>query len=767
MSERIIFIGNKEDKKQIENFVDKFPYEIIRAEIIFPEKDEETIQELTLTKRLVVCLTPNYDKVIFQILKGRKIIQAVDTIVVFLDITLLNPRQESILEGYKVINYSSDESDLANQVMVDFSIIEKTTKKTEKKTKNKEKKEISAKKETIIKEEKEAAPEKPTVSKGEVKPKKEQKQKEKRESAPKDGKFNKEPEIAQTQVVNQYDANGNIILPVYDEPKKKSGGLILGIIFAALIIGAGIWGYSAYVGSADKGTDENLYNAWSEYLDDTEAGQMFSTLGEMFLRQDAYDFKEYGFHNFIEGKIEPTENIGWGNIGPIIQDIKLYYTTPIAIETIMSHDLNSLYGQAMAEGFEDSNRWNPIKELNNSRVITIEKIYVNSNFNEIAYQSADHYSASHGEIMRMVQESGIWKITDFIKNNESFSSILNEYIDEINAPQQISYDGMVYTNAGTFPIKLSIDYESSPIRAIYTNLTYDVTLEMSGRNEEGNVELSTYNNGEKISFDLKKGTDEILSGKFSSTSSSGNVKSFDVLLKPVSFDPSDISETQIRTFISGYYDAIDNGNYLSYFEDNDVTFFDLEHVNKDAIQKRMNGTTKRDTKHVYDWSTLNISNLPSGDIKAVYSSDYYIYYQDRTDKYRITTEMIISPNQKIRSIKDIKTNKIGSITESNSNKEIPTLLHLAGKIDGKYAVHMELNLKSKRGTYYYDKYGSSNSMVLSVEDYDPSISSKLVLKEYNKDGKYCGEWKGVLQNGQYTGEGIFLGNTMPFVLQYD
>ena len=129
--------------------------------------------------------------------------------------------------------------------------------------------------------------------------------------------------------------------------------------------------------------------------------------------------------------------------------------------------------------------------------------------------------------------------------------------------------------------------------------------------------------------------------------------------------------------------------------------------------------------------------------------------------------MIISPNQKIRSIKDIKTNKIGSITESNSNKEIPTLLHLAGKIDGKYAVHMELNLKSKRGTYYYDKYGSSNSMVLSVEDYDPSISPKLVLKEYDKDGKYCGEWKGVLQNGQYTGEGTFLGNTMPFVLQYD
>ena len=146
MSERIIFIGDKEDKKQIESFVDKFPYEKVNTEIIFPEENEETIQELTLTKRLVVCLTPNYDKVIFQILKRRKIIQAVDTIVVFLDITLLNPRQESILEGYKVINYSSDESDLVNQVMVDFSIIEKTTQNLRRKLRIKKRKKFQLKK---------------------------------------------------------------------------------------------------------------------------------------------------------------------------------------------------------------------------------------------------------------------------------------------------------------------------------------------------------------------------------------------------------------------------------------------------------------------------------------------------------------------------------------------------------------------------------------------------------------------------------------------
>lgn len=41
---------------------------------------------------------------------------------------------------------------------------------------------------------------------------------------------------------NQYDAQGNIILPVYEEPKKNYTGLIIGIIVVALVI-AGVWFY--------------------------------------------------------------------------------------------------------------------------------------------------------------------------------------------------------------------------------------------------------------------------------------------------------------------------------------------------------------------------------------------------------------------------------------------------------------------------------------------------------------------------------------------
>ena len=119
-------------------------------------------------------------------------------------------------------------------------------------------------------------------------------------------------------------------------------------------------------------------------------------------------------------------------------------------------------------------------------------------------------------------------------------------------------------------------------------------------------------------------------------------------------------ELAVKKFIAGYYDAIGNGEYLSYFDGDDITFFDLEHVDKSAIKKRIDATTNQRTHHEFDWSTLDITMIPSGMMRAVYSFDYYIYYESRTDEYRITSEMIITTNWKIHSIRDTETVKVNS-----------------------------------------------------------------------------------------------------------
>lgn len=109
-----------------------------------------------------------------------------------------------------------------------------------------------------------------------------------------------------------------------------------------------------------------------------------------------------------------------------------------------------------------------------------------------------------------------------------------------------------------------------------------------------------------------------------------------------------------------YYAAERKGDLISYFEYDDITFFDLEHVDRSAILKRFQNVKQRRTEHDFDWKTLDIVLLSSGAIRAIYSFDYYIYYDTKTDKYRITSEMVISANKKIKSIKDLETIKVDS-----------------------------------------------------------------------------------------------------------
>lgn len=87
--------------------------------------------------------------------------------------------------------------------------------------------------------------------------------------------------------------------------------------------------------------------------------------------------------------------------------------------------------------------------------------------------------------------------------------------------------------------------------------------------------------------------------------------------------------------------------------------------------------------------------------------------------------------------------------------------YLKGKIDGKYAVNMELDLRNWSGRYCYDKYGPKNSMDLVVIDKEGGY---LVIEEYNKHGEYCGEWRGSVTNGVFKGTGTFHDKDMPFKL---
>lgn len=48
---------------------------------------------------------------------------------------------------------------------------------------------------------------------------------------------------------NQYDEEGNLILPVYDDPKKSKVGIIIGIVVAAIITAGGILSYHYFVES--------------------------------------------------------------------------------------------------------------------------------------------------------------------------------------------------------------------------------------------------------------------------------------------------------------------------------------------------------------------------------------------------------------------------------------------------------------------------------------------------------------------------------------
>lgn len=324
----------------------------------------------------------------------------------------------------------------------------------------------------------------------------------------------------------------------YEVSSEKSKSKIwIVIIAAACIFGFGIWGYSAYIESSQEAAEENLWESWSEYLDKTDSGRMLMTMGKLFLKKDVDEFKDYGFKHYINGKIEATGDLSWVDIGPYISGISIKYNPPLDFNSYLAGPLKELYNMATEEGVDNSDYWNPINVLNKSREVIIDEITVNSDGSrgEIFYSIPNNPDNVKLGIM-MDKFPGEWLISDFYYGDLSFAYLLESFKQKILASETINYIGNVYTPSGTFPISLIIEFNSIPsINAIYNNINSNITLNMSGYTEDGYITLFYEDTNQKVSFDLARDSNSVLTGKFEVITLNDDKKveskSYDVILK--------------------------------------------------------------------------------------------------------------------------------------------------------------------------------------------------------------------------------------------
>ncbi len=88
---------------------------------------------------------------------------------------------------------------------------------------------------------------------------------------------------------------------------------------------------------------------------------------------------------------------------------------------------------------------------------------------------------------------------------------------------------------------------------------------------------------------------------------------------------------------------------------------------------------------------------------------------------------------------------------------------LEGKINGKYPVHMILDMGSLAGAYYYDKSGVDNYLTLKIHSYNEA-SGQMTIDEFNNKGELTGEFSGTLTDEGFSGNAKFGKKTMPFDL---
>lgn len=75
---------------------------------------------------------------------------------------------------------------------------------------------------------------------------------------------------------------------------------------------------------------------------------------------------------------------------------------------------------------------------------------------------------------------------------------------------------------------------------------------------------------------------------------------------------------------------------------------------------------------------------------------------------------------------------------------------LAGKLGGKYPIHLTIDQGMKHGSYYYDKYGPKNKLTINVKAFNDR-TGELILEEINDNGEMTGTFTGILSPEGYNG----------------
>lgn len=118
---------------------------------------------------------------------------------------------------------------------------------------------------------------------------------------------------------------------------------------------------------------------------------------------------------------------------------------------------------------------------------------------------------------------------------------------------------------------------------------------------------------------------------------------------------------------------------------------------------------------------------------------------------------------------DEPTEEVAEDTEHSASSMLTGTKYFKGRINGKYALHMELDFNDGSGRYYYDRSGVSNCLPIVIVEATPDGDGNfyLVLEEYNQDEMLTGTWRGYFDsnNNTYKGTGDFNGKEMPFEIE--
>lgn len=227
MNERIFLIGSPEDKEILNALSKEIELKKFETKCLYPNKNNDSYIEALSAEYVVICLTTQHDKSLFNIAKARKKNNS-DTVIAYLDIVILNPQQEESIEGIKTVENFDDLEKSASVILKDLGLIELSE------LKNNDS--VTVDNESIFKE---------NIINEEFVPPIPHENKEENEKQERKG---------DTLIIETANTSNNVSdsyapatsYETYEEPRKKRTGLVIGVIFAVICLGSAIFGWFYY-----------------------------------------------------------------------------------------------------------------------------------------------------------------------------------------------------------------------------------------------------------------------------------------------------------------------------------------------------------------------------------------------------------------------------------------------------------------------------------------------------------------------------------------